>query len=235
MKAERPNLKLDWCSHEAALFAAKHWHYSGCLPAGRLIKVGVWEYGTFIGCVLFSRGATPQIGRPYNLKQTEICELTRIALKHHDTPVSRIGSIALRFLKKNSPGLRLVVSYADPEQDHHGGIYQAMNWIYEGAMAPRGLIKLLGRLRHSRSINSKYGSSDIEWLRKNVDPKATLIKTKPKHKYLMPLDADMRRRLAGRAKPYPKKRAGSIDSDAPGCQPGEGGVSPTPALQNTVT
>ena len=30
------------------------------------------------------------------------------------------------------PGLRLIVSYADKDQNHHGGIYRATNWIYEG-------------------------------------------------------------------------------------------------------
>ena len=58
----------------------------------------------------------------------------------------------------------------------------------------------------------------------------TKIPTPGKFKYLYPLDAEMRARIAPLAKPYPK-RARSIDSDAPGFQPGEGGVTPTRALQ----
>jgi len=38
----------------------------------------------------------------------------------------------LRKLKKHAKGLKLVVSYADFNQGHHGGIYQATNWIYVG-------------------------------------------------------------------------------------------------------
>lgn len=52
-----------------------------------------------------------------------------------------------------------------------------------------------------------------------------------KHKYLMPLDAEMRKRIITLAKPYPK-RAGSETNDTSGIQPEEGGVTPTPALHS---
>ena len=123
-------LKIDWCTYEAAKFACLNWHYSKSIPVSKIVKIGVWEDDVFKGAVLFSRGATPMIGRPYNLKQTEICELTRIALRDHKTPVSRIVAISVKFLKKNSPGLRLVISYADVDQGHLGKIYQASNWVY---------------------------------------------------------------------------------------------------------
>lgn len=83
----------------------------------------MWENDVFIGVVLFGQGATPEIGSPYGLKGTEICELTRIALNKHKTPVSRIISIALRFLRSHCPGIKMVVSFADGGQNHHGGIY----------------------------------------------------------------------------------------------------------------
>ena len=134
--SSRPELRLDWCGHDAAKYAVEHWHYSECLPAGKIVKVGVWEDSVFIGCVLFSRGANNNLGSPYNLKQIEVAELTRVALNKHTAPVTRIVSIALRFLRLNSPGLRLIISYADPLKGHHGGIYQGGGWIYCGA-SPR--------------------------------------------------------------------------------------------------
>ncbi|WP_449441465.1 Mom family adenine methylcarbamoylation protein [Serratia entomophila] len=48
------------------------------------------------------------------------------------SPVSQILAKAIKFLSAVCPGLRLIVSYADKDQNHHGGIYQATNWIYEG-------------------------------------------------------------------------------------------------------
>jgi hypothetical protein len=48
---------MDWATHAAAVYACRHWHYSGCMPAGKTVKVGAWELGRFIGCVIFGRGA----------------------------------------------------------------------------------------------------------------------------------------------------------------------------------
>ena len=59
-----------------------------------------------------------------------------MALTRHQTPVSRIGAIAIRMVRKLAPGLRLIVSFADPAESHHGGIYQAMGFIYAGTTTP---------------------------------------------------------------------------------------------------
>ena len=50
-----------------------------------------------------------------------------------------------------------------------------------------------------------------------------------KLKYVWPFDVAMRAKLEAIAQPYPK-RAGSIDSDVPAIQAGEGGATPSSAL-----
>ena len=45
-------------------------------------------------------------------------------------PVSRILSVAVKMLKREMSGIRLLVSYADSNQGHEGKIYQASNWIF---------------------------------------------------------------------------------------------------------
>lgn len=199
------SLLLDWASFKAADYACRHWHYSGSMPAGKTAKVGVWEDGRFIGVVVFSRGASPAIGKPYGLRQVEVCELTRVALNTHRAPVSRIIAVALRFLRRFSPGLRLVISYAASERGHHGGIYQAGNWIYEGAKASHVYV-VKGKPMHPKSIHSRYGkgSQHIEWIKANLDPDAYVDRSVMRHKYLMPLDDDMRRQVEGLHQPYPK-------------------------------
>jgi hypothetical protein len=214
-------LKIDWATHEAAKYAVENWHYSESMPAGKLVKVGAWENGKFIGVVLFGRGANNNIGKPYGLSQTAACELVRIALTKHITPVSKIAAIAMRFLKANSPGLRLIISYADPLQGHHGGIYQAGNWLYCGTSQAQQEVMHNGKIMHKRTANSLFGTikgmqkSPIMW----------------KHKYLMPLDSEMKKQILPLSKPYPK-RAGSDTSDTPGFHPGKGGSLPTPALHS---
>ena len=191
----KTNLVVDFCSYQAAKFAVEHWHYSGVIPAGKTVKIGVWEGGKFIGAVIYSRGANNNIGKPYNLKQTEVCELVRVALTSHVAPVSQIVSMAQKLLIATSPGLRLIVSYADPEQGHNGAIYQAMNWLYVGAVGSTTLYLHRGQYVHQRTASSFYKS--IEGLPSKKLPN--------KHKYLYPLDRAMRRQIEPLAKPYPKK------------------------------
>jgi hypothetical protein len=147
-------------------------------------------------------------------------------------------SIALKMLKKQSPGLRLVVSYADSDQEHHGGIYQATNWLYTGVVSFEAGILINGEKRHRRSIGSYYGRSDIEYLRKYVDSEAEIITGGGKHKYLFPLDSDMRKQIEPQRKPYPKQKevcATSIDGDATVIHTGQGGSTPTVALNTMST
>ena len=227
----KPDLRLDWCSHVAAKYAVEHWHYSHSLPTPPIVRVGVWENEAFIGCVLFSRGANQNLGNAYGLKQTEVCELTRVALTSHLTPVSRIVSVAIRFVAKCSPGVRLVISFADPLQNHVGGIYQAGNWIYSGCTSPdRYYIDTNGRKWHSRQCSVTGFKPQYGTLRKV--PKISeckKVETPGKHRYLYPLDAAMRAQIAPLAKPYPKRGAGETDNAARS-NGQTGGASPTAPL-----
>src|SRR5699024_7572891 len=135
-----------------------------------------------------------------------VCELTRVALNSHDHFVSEILAQAIHFLKKNSPNLKLIVSYADSEQEHKGGIYQATNWLYLGKT--KGSIEFIinGKRVHSKTINSKYGrgSQNVQWLRNHVDPKAEKYHTQGKHKYVFPLNKKARKKLLPFNKKYPE-------------------------------
>lgn len=214
------SLRLDWCSHEAAKYAVEHWHYSRAMPTGKLAKLGVWEQGQFVGAIIFGRGATFDIGSPYGLPQTQVCELVRVALAQHSSPVSRMVAIALRLLQRAMPGLRLVVSYADPQEGHHGGIYQAGNWLYVGTGKGDWEVFVRGRWCHRRNAHSIRGTS--VGLPRRAYP--------GKHKYLMPLDDEMRQKLLPLAKPYPKRER-STAGGAAGVQPAGGGSIPTRSLE----
>ncbi len=222
-------LRLDWATHAAAKYACEKWHYSQSIPKSKLVKIGAWENGIFIGCLIYSYGATPQIGSPYGLKMIEVCELTRVALTRHASPVSRIMAISLTMLRRHCPGLKLVISYADLDRDHHGGIYQATNWIYAGRTKPDCYLKVNGIIEHRKTIYDRYGCQSLDWLRRKVDPKASRIMDSGKHKYLMPLERELAKNLAQLSKPYPK-RAGSKAIVAAADQAAEGGATPTPAL-----
>jgi hypothetical protein len=217
------NLKLDWCSHEAAKYACEHWHYSRCIPKSKLVKIGVWENKEFIGVVIFGVGATSSLVQKYGLKPTQGCELVRIALRKHYTPVSRIIAISISFLKKSNPGLRLIVSFADPDQGHHGGIYQAGGWIFNGNSQSSDEYIFKGKRWQGRSFRNSFKGME-------KDPRVKIVKGSSKHRYLMPLDNEMRIQIIPMSKPYPKKRAEGETKDTLAIHAREGGSLPTSAL-----
>lgn len=201
------SLKLDFVNHQAAKYSVEKYHYSKTVPFGKAVRVGVWENDKFIGVVIFSRGSSQMIGRPYNLKQDEICELTRVALTKHITTVTKIVSIAIKLLKKTNPGIKLIVSYADPAEGHLGKIYQAGNWVYVGRAGSPEKIALFGKALLTRSIGMKYGTHALDWLRKNVDPNAYQVRIERKYKYLMPLDEGIKIEIEKLRQDYPRELA----------------------------
>ena len=214
--------KMDWASHEATKYACEHWHYSKCLPVGKLVKVGAWEKDKFIGVVVFSRGANNNMLKPFGLQQEEGCELTRIALTKHEVPVSKIMALAVKFLMKSQKDLRLIVSYADPDQGHHGGIYQACNWLYTGPSGRALKVFYKGKWSHKKTVDDA-GVNQTNLPKKMVSGK---------HRYLMPLDKEMGAKIAPLAKPYPKRldmRIKKQDSENPSEL---GGAVPTDTLHS---
>lgn len=219
----KPILKIDWATHEAAKFACLNWHYSHVIPKSKLVKFGVWEDGKFIGVVIYGVGATANLVKAYGLKPIEGCELVRVAMTNHKTPVSRIIAISLKLLKTKFNGLRLCVSFADPAQGHHGGIYQAGGWIFSGGSAVSDEYIYRGKQWQGRSFRNSHKGMENH-------PDVVKVKGTSKHRYLMPLDAAMREQIAQLAKPYPKRTTRTKEQDA-GHPPALDGVTPIRALQ----
>jgi hypothetical protein len=199
-------LYLDWCSENAAKYACENWHYSGTIPKGKRTRIGVWENGDFIGSVLYGAGANVNLGSSLGLDQTQATELTRVALTDHDAPVTRILSITRKLLLSEYPGLKSLISYADPRQGHTGTIYQADNWLYLGTTDPRDFIVINGETYHPMAAYKNWGTSSVDKLRRNY-PSLTVESDRRsgKHKYVYPLDNDVRGRAESMQKPYPKE------------------------------
>ena len=231
-------LTVAQCSYEAAKYAVMHWHYSRSMPAAKIVRFGVWENSQFVGTVLFGRGANPVLSKPYGLDQTEVCELVRVALNKHEHSVSQIVAKSLKLLKDCNPRLRLVVSYADLEQGHRGGIYQAGNWLYSGLTRAADEYIVNGRRYHGRALRitrethrgqAVLADNVLGWARKVLDSEAYAIAGSQKHRYLYPLDRAMRRQIEPLRLPYPPAVEGStVSRDASGV---EGQVRPLPTAR----
>lgn len=214
-------LEIKTVSHTAAKYACEHWHYSKCMPAGKCIKYGVFEDSKFRGVVIFSRGANNNLLKPYGLKTTEGCELSRVALSNHKNTVTKIISICFKLIKKSNPDIRVVISFADTAQGHEGKIYQAGNWLYLGSVKSTPDYFYKNKWRHQRSINSLLGSL------KRLPPETKKREGSLKHRYLYLLDKSL---LSSISK-FIKKRGSSSMVECQAFQSEDNGSSPIDPLK----
>lgn len=205
-RSKLPQLKIGPCSRKAAKYAVENWHYSKTLPASGLFLIGVWEADSFIGCIIFSRGANNNMGKRIGLPDPRHCvELTRVALTSHQHTVTHILKASFQELRKHNPGIRAVMSYADPQQGHHGGIYQAGGWTYIGRAGAIPSYYINGQKTHPKTIASKYGTNSLSKI-KAMGVNIQRVKAEPKHTYAIGFDRQMKNRLKkmGQHIPAPK-------------------------------
>jgi len=221
-------LRVEWCSTKAARFAVEHWHYSGTLPVVKTVRLGVWWDDRFAGAIVFSRPCRNQ-HLMFGLRPEEVSELGRVALDRHEGfHVTEVVARALKLLKQRCPGLRLVVSFADPAEGHLGRIYQAGNWIYTGTSAAARVLVHQGRKLHRRH----YTGSTFDHPKAKPPPGSVWVPVPGKHRYVMPLDRRMRKQVLKLAKPYPQP-ADALTEGA-GHQPGEA-VRPRPSASEVAS
>jgi hypothetical protein len=134
-------------------------------------------------------------------------ELRRLAcVPGYNFKLSYFVSRTLKILKRE--GVPAILSYADPEHMHHGGIYQASNWIYVGpSIGGQPLfVTDIGEIVHPRTLYSRYGTQSIPKIL-SINPTWRTFHPIPKHRYIMPLNLRKKKALEiikCEELPYPK-------------------------------
>lgn len=157
------------------------------------------------------------------LEKDQCLELTRLFI--HDGYGSNIESYAMgqsfQWIKENASNIKMLLSYADPEQLHLGGIYQATNWLYQDCrdiqLMPNYSISIQSNPHkwiHSRTVFSKWGSHNLIHLKTQMGKENIAEfwrkKESAKHRYIQVLGQTKseKRKLAKQLKhkvsPYPK-------------------------------
>ena len=191
---------LTKASSEAVRFACLKFHYSKRVPVNsHWYNVYVIENDEKIRCwvILFWSWANNNLAKSMKLKQWQVYELTRIALNWKQWNVSEPLWIALRLFAKDVPLCKMIVSYADEAQWHKWWIYQATNRIYMWKVSSQSAVDPADwKTKHTRTLHSKY------WSIKGFK----LVKDAPKHRYVYPLDKEVRKMLWVISwQKYPKK------------------------------
>ena len=207
-------MKLTYATREAIKYACINFHYAKAIPVNTIGYNVYNDRNEWCGVVLFGTGAAKNIGHPYGLFQGQVLELVRVALNGKQSCTSKVVAEALKQLKKDCPLCRLVVSYADCDQNHLGTIYQATNWLYCGKTDVGDTYFIInGKKTHRKSvhgitINGKPCPQTIEAVKMYLDKNASVFYTKGKRKYLFPLDKKMKKQIEPLRQPYPKEDEG---------------------------
>ena len=167
-------------------------HYLRSFPSG-------WTYCYHHqgAVVVFSIPANKNLGTFLFDGVVEVRELARLWAPDGHAPnlLTEAMSHACRALRRDV-GCEAVVSFADPNQGHHGGVYQAASWVYTGrSEETRVYITPDGRTLSRRSFHSGTTS-----LVPNIKP----VRLEGKHRYVRCLTKASRRLLKRAALPYPK-------------------------------
>lgn len=228
----------------------KKYHYSGKVVNNSILHFGAFLDGVLHGVLSFGspldkRKVLPLVvdsaGKP--CLWNEMLELNRMAFDDvlPKNSESRCISIAIKLIKKNAPHIKWILSFADGTQCGDGAIYRASGFILSGIKKNGQIMRLSNGSIISRKTlddfhgeNGRYGSSIA---REN----GAIFVDGFQLRYIYIIDKTCR--LNCEQFPFSKimemgagmykgeKRAGSIVSDAPSDQGGEGGAVPTPALQ----
>lgn len=200
-------MRISRASTKAIKYACLKFHYAKAVPSYKYAFNIYNEFDEWCGVILYGFGANPRISKPFGLYQGEVLELVRVALNGKQKTTSQALALSLRELQKIAAEVKMIVSYADVDQAHAGTIYQATNWIYLGKFTEgmKSAIILRGRKTHNKTVVDKYGTRNIEWIRKHVDKSAEAFITAGKHKYIFCFDKKLRKKLNKQKRPYPKR------------------------------
>jgi hypothetical protein len=137
-------------------------HYIGKWPSICVLSLALRRNGRALGVVVFSlppRETAKRYGG-------ETWELARLWI---DDSVPQNGETyligrAVRYIKRNHPTVKVLVSYADPSAGHVGTIYKAANWKADGRTdaerkSPRSdYVDVLTGLKYSRRSRVPEGA-----------------------------------------------------------------------------
>ena len=202
-------IELRRASAEAIRYACMKFHYAKAIPSAEYAYNVYNEQNEWCGTIIYGVGATPNIAKPFGLANGEVLELLRVALNGKQPCTSECVAASLKQIHKDAPHIKMIVSFADMDQNHYGTIYQATNWIYLGDrnVGERGAFIIHGKRQHPKSLHSKGWVQSLKWLRENIDPNAQEVISKGKRKYIWVFDKKMRKQWQTKALPYPKKGA----------------------------
>ena len=140
------------------------YHYSHRGFKAAKINLGIFqkENNKLVGVLQWGRAAVHNIKLSRYVKEKinidEYLELNRFAMADSEgkNSESQAISLGIKWLKKNRPDIRLLVSYSGRIEGNYGYIYQATNWEYLGYFISDAFWEIDGQEYHNTTIAYRY-------------------------------------------------------------------------------
>jgi hypothetical protein len=168
INAKRSNPRLlEGKQREDAIATIREFHYTQSVSAG---KTHYFRFEDAI--VAFSIPANKNLGKFLLGRTCKVWELSRMwAPDGHDRNLlTRAISASVKSLRDVEPDAEVLVSYADPNVGHHGGVYKAASWVATGQseesryyIGPDNEIAARRRFHSGRKILKKAEIEALGW------------------------------------------------------------------------
>ena len=151
------------------------YHYSGVGFKKAILNLGIFrkEDNKMVGVLQWGCSFQENIRLDRYVKETinknEYLELNRFSMADSEgkNSESQAISLGIKWIKKNMPHIRLLVSYAGRKDGNYGYIYQATNWEYLGYFISEGFWQVNGEERHLATLWNrvkKHGNPNLTFL-----------------------------------------------------------------------
>ncbi|MEK1928556.1 MAG: hypothetical protein AAAC47_01990 [Pararhizobium sp.] len=185
---------------EAVAFMRDH-HYIGTVPAPCTTFFGRKHYGKLVAVACYGHCHVPKFADTF-------MELRRLAAGPA-MPVPLSSFLAATMREMGRRGARALVTWADPGAGHHGGIYQATNWVYCEPRSYNWNASFRtpdGKVFTHREVFKVYGTSSKNRM-KEIHPDWEPFLPPMKLRYIYPISLSKEaclEHMRARECPYPK-------------------------------
>jgi hypothetical protein len=211
----KKSLRLAPIQKQMAIDLLNRSHPLGAGSISFTLAVGVFWEGRLAGVLTYGCPIVNHAAHAFGLKQAEVFELRKMWLSDSlpKNSESRALGIAAMLIRKHYPGIRLLLTYCDGTE--RASAYLAAGWRrFSVARHVSGYVMPDGTTISTRTANRRQSLKTCQKAGKPI--------VVEKAKLVLPLDSTLKIQFSC---------AGSVRGDTPAIQAGEGGSSPTPALQ----
>ena len=191
---------IDQINSSKANKMTAYYHYSGVGFKKASLNLGIFrkEDQKLVGVLQWGSSFQESIRLDRYVKEPiqkeEYLELNRFSMADSEgaNSESQAISLGIKWIRKNRPEIRLLVSYAGRKEGNYGYIYQATNWEYLGYFISDGFWYVDGEERHLVTLWSrykKYAKPELSFIDGLCDLYEDVRKTRTKQFiYIMRLD-----------------------------------------------